>query len=62
MENNNDLTRIYALIKTGSPDNELIKKAKEIDISLQENLVSKLKIDRIYRIRVAKLSRNTFLV
>jgi small-conductance mechanosensitive channel len=60
-ESYNNLEKIYELLKVGSPDNELIKKAEKIDESLLENLEEKIRIDREYRIGVAKLNRNTFL-
>lgn len=60
-ESYNDLEKIYELLKVGSPDNELIKKAEKIDESLRENLEEKIRTDREYRIGVAKLNRNTFL-
>ncbi len=60
-ESYNNLEKIYELLKVGSPDNELIKKAEKIDESLLENLKEKIRIDREYRIGVAKLNRNTFL-
>ena len=60
-ESYNNLEKIYELLKVGSPDNELIKKAEKIDESLVENLEEKIRIDREYRIGVAKLNRNTFL-
>lgn len=60
-ESYNNLEKIYELLKVGSPDNKLIKKAEKIDESLLENLKEKIRIDREYRIGVAKLNRNTFL-
>lgn len=60
-ESYNNLEKIYELLKVGSPDNNLIKKAEKIDESLLENLKEKIRIDREYRIGVAKLNRNTFL-
>lgn len=60
-ETSNDLKKIYALLKEGSPGNKFIKKTEKIDESLRENLEEKIRIDREYRIGVAKLNRNTFL-